>query len=196
MSNIIIGNCINLYYKNGQNWSKIAESTTFSLQIEINTNQVKSKDDEDDFYGVHPKNIYWELSGQSLVVDDDDTLFGIMTTGQKLFIGYGIISEGQETAPEYGYMGYCWLTSLEVDAPTGDKATYRYTLKGASPLTYGQIAVPDPTQPIPFSSKTTPSLSFEESQVEHEENVLNEYTLPDLVNPLSVPVKYKLTKIE
>lgn len=196
MSNIIIGNCINLYYKNGQNWSKIAESTTFSLQIEINTNQVKSKDDEDDFYGVHPKNIYWELSGQSLVADDDETLINIILNHEKIFIGYGIISEGQETAPEYGYMGYCWLTSLEVDAPTGDKATYRYTLKGASPLTYGQIAVPDPTQPIPFSSKTTPSLSFEESQVEHEENVLNEYTLPDLVNPLSVPVKYKLTKIE
>ena len=196
MSDIIIGNCINLYYKDGENWERIAHSTTFSLQIEINHKQVKSKDDEDEFYGVHPTNIYWNMSGQSLVVENDDTLFDIMTSGTKLFIGYGIIEEGQLTAPEYGYMGYCWLTDLEIDAPTGDRATYKYKLKGASPLEYGIIQLPDPSAPIVYVDKTTPTLEFDESTSEHEQTPDGDYVLPDLINPLGLPIKYKITKIE
>lgn len=196
MSNIIIGNCINLYWKNDGIWTKIAESATFSLQIEINTKQVKSKDDTDDFYGVHPTNIYWNLSGQGLVVENDDTLFDIMTSGTKLFIGYGIIEEGQLTPPEYGYMGYCWLTDLEIEAPTGDRATYKYTLKGASPLEYGIIQLPDPSAPIFFIDKTTPFIEFSSSVVEDQESADGDYILPDLINPLDLPIKYKITKIE
>ena len=195
MSDIIIGNCINLYYQDGQNWSRIAHSTTFSLQVDLNHNRVKSKDDTDDFYGIHPTNIYWELSGQSLVVDDDDTLFDLMTSGTKLFIGYGIIDEGQLTPPEYGYMGYCWLTDLEVEAPTGDRATYSYTLKGASPLTYGQIVTPSPSGDIPFSDKTDVVIEFSDSVVEEQENEDNDYTIPDLVNPLDLPIRFKITEI-
>ena len=195
MSNIIIGNCINLYYKDDENWTRIAHSTTFSLQIEMNHKQVKSKDDEDEFYGVHPTNIYWNLSGQSLVVDNDDTLFDIMTNNTKLFIGFGIIDEGQLTPPEYGYMGYCWLTDLEVEAPTGDRATYKYKLKGASPLTYGAIATPTPGDEVPFSDKTDVVIEFSDSIVEEQESDDGDYTLPDLVNPLDLPIRFKINKL-
>lgn len=197
MNNIIIGNCINLYYKDDEEWRKIAHSTVFRLSINLQYNTTMSKDDTDYFFGAHPTNFFWKLEGESLVVDDDnDLLFNIMTRGEKLFIGFGIINEGQSTPPEYGYMGYCWLTDLEIEAPTGDVARYRYSLKGASPLEYGQIALPDPSQPIVFNEKTTPFIEFSDSIVEEQENDDNDYTIPDLVNPLVLPIKFKITKIQ
>lgn len=194
MNQIISGNCINLYYKNGNTWQKIAHSTVFGLSITLNYNQTKSKDDDDDFYGAKPQNLTWSLEGESLVVDDDeDLLFDIITNRTKLFIGFGVISEGQTSPPQYGYMGYCWLTDLKVDAPTGEKATYAYTLEGCSALEYGEIVPPDPTQPIVFNDKDTPTLEFEDTQVEHE--LADDYILPDLVNPLDLPVRFNLIKL-
>jgi len=193
MNEIISGNCINLYYVEGNNWKKIAHSTVFGLTINLQYSQTKSKDDDDDFYGAHPQVLSWNLEGESLFSDDDDMLMSVLLTGEKLFISFGIIDEGQSTPPEYGYMGYCFLTSLEVSAPTGDKATYKYSLNGFSSLKYGQIAMPDPSQPIVFNSKETPTLEFESSEVEHEES--DDYTLPNLINPLELPVRYKIMKM-
>lgn len=196
MSNTVLGNCINLYIKQDDAFNRIAHSTAFSLQIDIKHNQVKSKDDEDDFYNTRLTNIYWQLSGESLVVDNEDVLFDMMVNGEKLRIGYGLINEGQLTPPEYGYVGDCFITNLELEAQTGDKATYKYTLKGCSPLVYGQIGDPSDGDDIIFNDKETPTLEFSEETETYEYQVDSDYVLPSLINPLGLPVKYTITKIQ
>lgn len=196
MSNIVLGNCINLYIKQGNEFNRIAHSTAFSLQIDIKHNQVKSKDDDDDFYNNRLSNIYWQLSGESLIVDNEDILFDLMVSKERLRIGYGLIDEGQLSPPEYGYVGDCLITYLELDAQTGDKATYKYTLVGCSPLVYGPIGDPSDGDDIIWSQKTTPTLEFSQNTETYDYQEDNGYVLPALINPLDLPVKYVITKIQ
>lgn len=195
MGKIISGNSINLFIKQGNTYKSIAHSTTFSLEIKLEYEEVKSKDDEDVYYGVKPTNIYWELEGESLIVDDEDILMAKMMNNEKLRIIYGVVDDGA-TLPDYGYIGDCYITNLELQATTGEMATYAYTLNGCSKLRYGQITDSDEGPTIVFGDKTTPTLSFSSSTSSQSYNSNNDYDIGTINNPAGLPLKYKITKIQ
>lgn len=194
MSNLINGNCINLFIKEDNQFTRVAESTVFSLQTETNIKQIVSKDDSDSFMKLKVLNIYWRIEGESLVPVGDDKLFEYIVKNKKLRICYGTIQEGQSTPPDYGYIGSCYLTDLELQANTGEAAMYNYTLVGVSPLEYGAIDKPDDDTPVDFNTKTTPVLEFTSAG-----GMCYEGDDPDigtLSNPDNLPVKFNIIKID
>lgn len=195
MSDIISGNSINLFIKKGNEYHTIAHSTTFSLSLKLKTNTVKSKDDDDNYKGLKINNIYWTLEGESLVVDDEFTLLDLMTAEAKLRICYGIVEEGATEPPVTGYVGECLMTDIELEANTGDKATYKYTLSGCSPLMYGNIQDIDGGEEIIFSEKTDPVLNFIDPNSTVTENDDNDYDISDLNNPSSLPIRFIVQRV-
>lgn len=194
MSNPIRGNCINLFIKEGEHYIRIAHSTVFTLSTDAKTSKTMSKDNSDVFYGLRIANVGWSISGESLVIDADTDLFDKMVSQDKLKICYGIVAEGQTTPPQEGYIGYCYITELSLQADTGDKAMYKYSLTGCSPLEYGDIDDPDAETPIDFINRTTPQLEFSEAG-----GVCNEGDDPDLgtlINPNELTVRFIITKID
>lgn len=191
----IAGNCINLFIKDEDTYKTIAHSTVFSLKIDGDTSQVKSKDDSDNFEDVKVNNLTWEIEGESTVVKDDDTLFDLIISAKPITICYGLVDEGEQTPPSVGYIGKCLLTNLELVASTGDKPTYNYTLLGCSALVYGNIEDVTPDGVIEYSTKETPLLDFSYNESSSEVNEDNDYTIADLENPNDLPIKFKVTKI-
>ena len=197
MSNPIRGNCINLFIKEGEHYIRIAHSTVFTLSTDIKTSKTMSKDSSDVFYGLRIANVGWSISGESLVIDGDTDildLFYKMVSIDKLKICYGIVAEGQTTPPQEGYIGYCYITELSLQADTGDKAMYKYSLTGCSPLEYRDIDDPDAEDPIDFINRTTPQLAFSAAG-----GVCNEGDDPDLgtlINPENLTVRFTITKID
>lgn len=194
MSNPVKGNSINLFIKEGEHYYRIAHSTVFTLNTNTKTSKTISKDYDNVFYGLRIANVGWSIEGESLVIDADTDLFDKMISQEKLKICYGIVAEGQTTPPQEGYIGYCYITDLELEANTGDKAMYKYSLTGCSPLEYGDIDDPDAEDPIDFINKTTPQLAFSAAG-----GVCNEGDDPDLgtlINPENLTVRFTITKID
>lgn len=194
MSNPVKGNSINLFIKEGEHYYRIAHSTVFTLNTNTKTSKTISKDYDNVFYGLRIANVGWSIEGESLVIDADTDLFDKMISQEKLKICYGIVAEGQPTPPQEGYIGYCYITDLELEANTGDKAMYRYSLTGCSPLEYGDIDDPDAEDPIDFINRTTPQLAFSAAG-----GVCNEGDDPDLgtlINPNNLTVRFTITKID
>lgn len=194
MSNPVKGNSINLFIKEGEHYYRIAHSTVFTLNTNTKTSKTISKDYDNVFYGLRIANVGWSIEGESLVIDADTDLFDKMVRQEKLKICYGIVAEGQTTPPQEGYIGYCYITDLELEANTGDKAMYKYSLTGCSPLEYGDIDDPDADDPIDFINRTTPQLAFSAAG-----GVCNEGDDPDLgtlINPENLTVRFTITKID
>ena len=194
MSNPVKGNSINLFIKEGEHYYRIAHSTVFTLNTNTKTSKTISKDYDNVFYGLRIANVGWSIEGESLVIDADTDLFDKMISQEKLKICYGIVAEGQTTPPQEGYIGYCYITDLELEANTGDKAMYKYSLTGCSPLEYGDIDDPDAQDPIDFINRTTPQLAFSAAG-----GVCNEGDDPDLgtlINPNNLTVRFTITKID
>jgi len=194
MSNPVKGNSINLFIKEGEHYYRIAHSTVFTLNTNTKTSKTISKDYDNVFYGLRIANVGWSIEGESLVIDADTDLFDKMVRQEKLKVCYGIVAEGQTTPPQEGYVGYCYITDLELEANTGDKAMYKYSLTGCSPLEYRDIDDPDAEDPIDFINRTTPQLAFSTAG-----GVCNEGDDPDLgtlINPNNLTVRFTITKID
>lgn len=194
MSNPVKGNSINLFIKEGEHYYRIAHSTVFTLNTNTKTSKTISKDYDNVFYGLRIANVGWSIEGESLVIDADTDLFDKMVSQEKLKVCYGIVAEGQTTPPQEGYVGYCYITDLELEANTGDKAMYKYSLTGCSPLEYRDIDDPDAEDPIDFINRTTPQLAFSAAG-----GVCNEGDDPDLgtlINPENLTVRFTITKID
>lgn len=192
MSEIISGNSINLFIKRQNEWHTIAHSTSFSLELRTKYKQVTSKEDEN--YSIRLDNITWNLQGESLVVDDD-VLFDIVNNKEKIRICYGIVNEGQTEPPQTGYIGECWISSLELDANTGDIATYKYELEGAGALLYGDISEIDDDDDIYYNERLEPTLAFEDPNRTVTLNDDNDYDISDLLNPHNLPIRFMVKKV-
>lgn len=191
---IISGNSIQLFIKEGQTYKTIAHSTDFELSLSIDYQEVKSKDDDDDFVGLKANNVTWELTGGALVVDDS-RLFDMMVTQRKIKLCYGVTDDGE--LPQEGYMGWCIITNLSLEAPAGDSAKYSYTLQGNGELKYGNLADMDDDIAILYRQRQTAPFAFQD---EGETTVIinddNDYTLPDLYNPNDFLYRVKIEKIQ
>jgi len=128
----------------------IAFATSHSLSITMNTTEISTKD-HGDFPSVIGQNITWELTTENLYSDDGQTaLWNAMKTMQPVTVkfapatnynnatsqkGLPLETDGAEwTAGTAIASGQALITSLSVNAPSGDNATLSATFTGVGAL--------------------------------------------------------------
>ena len=143
-NNIIKGDELMLFY----NGNAFAWATSHVLNIQGNTVDVATKDHG--FWGASEVgNLTWEITTENLYSDDDyDTLFDLMIQKEPITVAFakvsnyspnGLISVGGDVeswTPDASNFrsGQAVITSLSVNANTGEFCTYSATFTGAGPL--------------------------------------------------------------
>ena len=146
MSNTIIkGDELMLFDSEG---NALSWSTSHVLSISASQIDIASKDHG--FWGASEAGkLTWEITTENLYCDDDyDKLFGLMIAAEPVTVAFakvsnydvnGLTSVGGDveawTADTTQYWsGLAVITSLTVNANTGENATYSATFTGAGPL--------------------------------------------------------------
>lgn len=143
MGNIIKGDELMLF-KGG---SALAYATSHTFSITGNTLDIANKDMG--FWGASEVgNLTWEITSENLYTENDfDSLFTSMVNKTPLTVVFsragnydvnGLASEGGTVnawTSEGGYTGKAIITSLSVNANTGENATYSVTLTGKGAIT-------------------------------------------------------------
>ena len=147
MSNTIIkGDELMLFDAKG---NALAFATAHTLTITGNTVDIATKDHG--YWGASEVgNITWELTSENLyTIADYDKLFDIMIAKEPVTVAFAMVSnydpngledvggsvEAWEPDSTNYRSGYAVITSLTVNANTGENATYSVTFTGSGPLT-------------------------------------------------------------
>lgn len=145
-TDIIKGNKLMVFL----NDAPIAFATSHSLSITVNTSEVSTKD-HGDFPSVIGNNITWEITTENLYSDNaESALWAAMKTMQPVTVKFAPASNynnatsqkgivGVEIAEEWAAgtaiaSGKALITSLSVNAPSGDNATLSATFTGVGEL--------------------------------------------------------------
>ena len=146
MANTIIkGDELMLFDANNK---ALAWATSHTLTITGNTVDISTKDHG--FWGASEVgNLTWEITSENLYCDDNyDELFDIMVAKEPVTVAFAKVSNYDEngltsvggtvsawTPDTTNYRsGKAVITSLTVNANTGENATYSVTFTGAGPL--------------------------------------------------------------
>ena len=143
---IIKGDELMLFDSEG---NSLAFATSHTLTITGNTIDIASKDCG--AWGASEVgNITWELTSENLyTISDYDKLFDIMVAKEPVTVAFALCSnydpngledvggsvEAWEPDSTNYRSGYAVITSLTVNANTGENATYSVTFTGSGPLT-------------------------------------------------------------
>ena len=145
MSNTILkGDELMLFYDG----KAFAFATSHTLTITGNTLDIATKDHG--FWGASEVGkLTWEITTENLYSDDDyDTLFDLMQAHTPITVAFakvsnydanglksvgGTVEDWKPDATEYR-SGLAVISSLTVNANTGENATYSATFTGAGPL--------------------------------------------------------------
>lgn len=130
----------------------LAWATSHTLTITGNTVDISTKDHG--FWGASEVgNLTWEITSENLYCDDNyDELFDIMVAKEPVTVAFAKVSNYDEngltsvggtvsawTPDTTNYRsGKAVITSLTVNANTGENATYSVTFTGAGPLVKAQ----------------------------------------------------------
>lgn len=143
-SNIVLGDELMLF-KDGKS---LAYATSHTLSITGNTIEISSKDSG--YFGASEiGNITWEITSENLYTDSVfDSLFSVMIAKTPITVTFGhadnynangLGDSSTNWIPDTSvgakyYEGPAIITSLQVNANTGENATYSITLTGNGPL--------------------------------------------------------------
>ena len=143
MNTIIKGDDLMLFDEAGKS---LAFATSHTLSISADAVDTSSKD-----HGIWKANevnkINWELTSENLYTNDAyDTLMEKMVARQPITVYFGTkketdadktVADGDYTnwTGASGYTGKVLITSLSVNANTGENATYSATFTGTGKLT-------------------------------------------------------------
>ena len=193
--NIVSGNCIRVFIKDENRLYKpIAYEMETNINVNIDYDNVYQMEDDD--VGVYEKRIDWDISGSSLV-EEDPKMLDYILNNDLVYIVIGVIPEGSQELPEYGYVGRAYFTNIEVSANTGEVCEYQYELAGYGPLKRGRISDLDPDIPIDFTDdRTIPEFEFTDNEGSFPLDIDNDYEIADLVNPNELPYRVKIERIE
>lgn len=128
------------------NSKSLAHAKSHTLSLSTNEIDISSKD-----YGYwgasEAGNLAWEITSENLFTEDYDALFTawVNKTTLPIVFGYaanydvnGLAQNQTEWAPDTAkkrYSGTAIITSLQINANTGEIATYSVTFKGVGALT-------------------------------------------------------------
>lgn len=195
---IVKGNSLDLFTFFNNSLTRVAHSRNLSLEISNEYSEVKSKDDDGNFYGKRLISSTWSLEGESLVCDDEYHLqiIDMIIKGSKVVVSISYLEDPESAdLPEYGYIGEAVIEDLELISNTGDIATYSYVLKGSGPLEYMRIGDVKPPQKVNYFNKEDISIYFPVPGSTQEENAGNIFDIPDVVNDKKVPLRFTVQQI-
>lgn len=140
---LVKGDHLMLFDSNKQS---LAYATSHSFSMSLDTEEISTKD-HSAFGNVEGGKINWEISADHLFTNQDfGTLFGYMIAKEPIMVYWGNRKtptsstsnlnawEADATASSFVYGGKALITSLEVSADTGAKATYSVTLTGVGEI--------------------------------------------------------------
>lgn len=157
MSTFKKGDELMLFKKDGSTWKSIAYATSHTLSITASTSSVASKD-HGKWDGVEAQTISWEISSENLYTDAFEDLFDAMEARNPFMVffnekneTYGTADGGDArttstgTGTDYytpksgqdGFYGNVVITSLSLNANTGEAATASVTFTGTGELHKG-----------------------------------------------------------
>nr|DAD94564.1 MAG TPA: major tail protein [Siphoviridae sp. ctREU2] len=135
----------------GENYKSIAFATSHSLSISAETVETSSKDTGGKWVSKAPRKLSWTMNTENLYsVDGEgstyDDLFTIMTDRKELDVVFSLEKDyatKKDEVPTGGwtpittgqYKGKVVITSLELNAPNGDNATFTASFEGVGALT-------------------------------------------------------------
>lgn len=202
MSDIISGNSLMLFIKdNNNNYTAIAYAKSHELEIESDTADVHSRlhgkwTDLDIISGS------WTISCEALYTDESDKLFDIFEHQETVVCMFGLASNYTESGIEgtdeswaiaNGYRGKAYITNLEINANSGEAATFTVDLEGTSPIK--KVNVNDEEDYVEPAAPTlsNPNIYFTESQGTAAGANNGYYSLSDytqLMNENNLPVRF------
>ena len=129
----------------------IACATNHTLTVSTETSDTSHKDIVGKWKSSAVKSFSWEISTENLFTldgtgNDYADLFDAMVAGTELTVAFGLKSGS--TVPSTGwtmdsakdsYTGNVIITSLTLNAPNGDNATYSATFTGVGQLTHTAV---------------------------------------------------------
>jgi predicted secreted protein len=145
-SKIVYGGSMMLFITSGATKMPVAFSTSAKLDLTLDIREISSKDSgiwKEKAAGKWDWNASTEgLMAFSLITGttmDIDDLFTLMIARDPVTLSFGITSGSTpswslDTSKKY-FGGSAIITSLSLNAPDNDNATYSITLEGASELT-------------------------------------------------------------
>lgn len=127
----------------------IAYATNHTLSINTESSDTSHKDINGSWTSSAIKSFSWEVTTENLYADDGNgstfsVLFNNMTSKTLVDVVFaqstGTLSTGASggwsaDTTKGNYKGKAYITSLEVNAPNGDNATFTATLTGVGELT-------------------------------------------------------------
>lgn len=145
-----MGDDLMVFY-NDKSW---AWATSHSLSISAETTEVNTKDNGP-FSSADVSKITHEITTENLYCEDFDTLFNLMIQGQPITLKFGLkkdegddyVADGDienwiptdEVGKKYYEASYL-LTSLDLNASTGEKSTYSATFTGIGAIRQKTVA--------------------------------------------------------
>lgn len=156
MANIIQGGDLMLFLKKGTGSTaktvSIAFATNHSLSISSETTDTTHKDIKGGWTSSNVKTLSWEVSTENLYSNDGEgvtfgDLYDLMVNKTEIEGVFGVngstateVTTGGWEAPTTGeyFRGKVIITSLDVNAPAGDNATFTCNFKGVGALTHNK----------------------------------------------------------
>ena len=149
---IIKGKKLMLFVKKSNSYVSVGYATNHTLSTSASTIDVSHKDLVDAGGGKWDDQdidtLSWTISTENFYANDAEgvsftELFGYYAAGTELDVKFGVAADsstgvptGGWTAPATGALsGKAIITSIDVNAPVGDNASYSITLTGKGPLT-------------------------------------------------------------
>ena len=150
---IIKGKKLMLFVENGGNYVSVGYATNHTLSTSASTISVSHKDLEDAGSGKWDSQdidtLSWTITTENFYANDAEgvtfaDLYTYYASGSELNVKFGVaensttgVPDGGWTAPETGDIlsGKVVITSIDVNAPVDDKASFSITFTGKGALT-------------------------------------------------------------
>ncbi len=127
-----------------------AYSTNHQLTLNIETQSIASKD-HGIFGASSVSNISWEITSENLATEEYNEIFAMTLAHEPITVRFGLktptaedvtVADGDleywtldtTTVGNVYYEGKAIITSLQLNAPNGEKASYSITLSGVGKL--------------------------------------------------------------
>lgn len=152
------GSDLMVFVNNGTKLQSIAYATNHTLSVDMATTDTSTKDNGNGLWqNSEPGMMSWSMTTENLMSDSAqnghsfNSLFDIMLKRQTVEVAFALQTNNIDyqnkldtvfEAPSDGwtadtvnqYHGKCYITSLQVTATNGEKATYTATFTGAGNL--------------------------------------------------------------
>lgn len=207
MSNIVNGNTLMLFIKEGNNYKAIAFAKTHELSIDSDKREVHSRlhDEWTDFILESGS---WDISCESLYTEESDKLFDMFNSRNSLVCMFGIASNYRQDgivdtndswAIANGYKGKACIRQLEITASHGEATTMKIKLEGVSPIKKANIDDEDDFTEPSVPPLAEPIFQFTVSQDTAPQSQDGEYKISDFTdfeNPNDLPTRFVIDRFD